>query len=83
MFYNLTWEYNNITLIWNSPLNSTHFMFCGVSNIIKIVVSHFDNTRLTDINFMFSDIELLTSVDLSNLDISLVKDFAGLFYNFT
>jgi len=83
MLYYLTEEYNNITLIWNSPLNFTHLMFCGVSNITKIVVSHFDSTRLIDINSMFCDIELLTSVDLSNLDTSLVKDFAGLFYNCT
>ena len=42
MKYNFTEEYTNITLIWNSNLNSTKWIFNGVSNIIKIVVSHFD-----------------------------------------
>ena len=83
MIYNFKEEYNNITLIWNSPLNSTFFMFNGVKNITKIVISHFDSTKLKKINSMFASVELLTSIDLSNLDTSLVIDFGGLFYGCT
>ena len=50
MIYNLPDEYNNnITLIWDSPLDSTSYMFYGMSNISKIVVSHFDSTNLKKI----------------------------------
>ena len=83
MLYYLSEEYNNITLIWDSPLNSTSLMFCEVSNITKIIVSHFDSTRLKEMNNMFFNVKLLTSVDLSNLDTSLVIDFGGLFYGCT
>ena len=81
MIYNFKEEYNNITLIWNSPLNSTSFMFYGVSNITKIVVSHFDSTNLKDIRYMFNEIELLEFIDLSNLDTSNVTDMRELFKN--
>jgi len=75
MIYNLTEEYNNITLIWNSPLSSTENMFYTLSNITKIVISHFDSSKLISIRSMFCDIQLLTSIDLSNLETSLVTDF--------
>ena len=81
MIYNFTEEYNNITLIWNSPLNSTSCMFYGVSNITKIVASHFDSTNLKDIRYMFNDIELLEFIDISNLDTSNVIDMSELFKN--
>jgi surface protein len=80
MIYNFIEEYNNITLIWNSPLNSTQWMFCGVKNITKIVISHFDSTKLKKLNSMFANVDLLTSIDLSNLDTSLVTNFDYLFY---
>ena len=80
MIYNLTEEYNYITLIWDSPLNSTESMFIGVKNITKIVISHFDSTYLKNINGMFYSIALLTSIDLSNLNTSLVTDFGYLFF---
>jgi len=81
MIYNFTEEYNNITLIWNSPLNSTICMFNGVKNITKVVVSYFNSTILNNVWGMFAYVELLTSIDLSNFDTSLVTDFSTLFYN--
>ena len=81
MIYNFTEEYNNITLIWNSPLDSTSYMFYGMSNITKIVVSHFDSTNLKDISYMFSDIKLLESIDLSNFITSNVRDMSWMFDN--
>jgi len=79
MIYNFTEEYNNVTLIWNSPLNKTDDMFSGVKNITKIVISHFDSTELKSISYMFYGIKLLTSIDLSSFDTSLVTNFEALF----
>ena len=81
MIYNFTEEYNNITLIWNSALPSTKYMFNGVKNITKVVVSYFNSTILYNIWGMFASVELLTSIDLSNLETSLVTDFGYLFQN--
>ena len=81
MIYNFKDEYNNITLIWNSPLSNTDYMFYEVKNITKIVISHFDSTELNSIKYMFYGIESLTSIDLSNFDTSLVTDFSFLFYS--
>jgi len=81
MIYNLKDEYNNVTLIWNSPLSNTDYMFYEVKNITKIIISHFDSTELNSIKYMFYGIELLTSIDLSNFDTSLVTDFSYLFYH--
>ena len=79
MTYNFTKNYNNVTLIWNSPLIYTDNMFYGLSAIRTIVISHFDSTELKSINSMFSRLMLLTSIDLSNFDTSLVTDFRNLF----
>jgi len=81
MIYNFTEEYNNITLIWNSPLSSTKRMFNGVKNIIKVVVSHFNSTILNNVWGMFANVELLTSIDLNNFDTSLITEFGTLFEN--
>ena len=83
MIYNFKEEYNDIILKWDSPLTSTAWMFNGVSNIIKIIVTHFDSTQLNFIDGMFCEIELLTSIDLSKFDTSLVIDCRFLFYGCT
>ena len=81
MIYNFTEEYNDITLIWNSPLSSTRCMFNGVKNITKVVISYFNCTILNNVWGMFANVELLTSIDLSNLDTTLVTEFGTLFEN--
>ena len=83
MIYNLKEEYNNITLIWNSPLITTKWMFNGVKNITKIVISSFDSTKLKNMKCMFCCIDLLTSIDLSIIDTSLVINYEWLFFNCT
>ena len=79
MIYYLTEEYNYMTLKWNSPLNSTAFMFNGVKNITKIDILHFDSTQLKSMEFMFTNLNLLTFIDLSILDTTLVTNFGFLF----
>ena len=70
---------NNITLIWNNPLNSTFRMFSSCTKIIEIDFSNFDASSVTDMYFMFYYCLLLTSLDFSNFDTSNVINMDGMF----
>ena len=62
-----------IKLIWDDPLNSINCLFCGCYNIIEIKFLNFDTSSLTDMSFLFQYCHSLTSVDLSNLNITSVN----------
>ena len=70
---------NNITLIWNNPLNSTSQMFRRCDNIIEINFSNFDASSVTDMFFMVYYCKSLISLDFSNFNTSSVKNMGGMF----
>ena len=79
--YNLINQTNKITMKWNNPLTNCNIMFHGLNNIIKIDLSKFDSSRVTDMRCMFSSCTSLESLNLNNFKTSLVKDMYGMFMN--
>ena len=71
--YNLTKEDNNITIIWDHQLNTSFKMFCGLSNIKIIDLSNFDTSEITSMQSLFEECSSLISLNLKNLNTSLVK----------
>ena len=53
--YNLTKEYNNITMRWDSPLYDTNCMFYKIKNITFFDFSNFDTTEVTEMIYMFRE----------------------------
>ena len=72
---------NNITLIWNNPLNSTANMFSICENIIEIDLSNFDTSSVTTMKSMFYKCSSLTFLNLTNFDTSNVTSMMYMFYS--
>ena len=70
---------NNITMFWNSKLNTCNHMFYDLENIIKIDLSKFDSSFITDMSYMFCNCHSLISIDLSNISTSSVKNMEYMF----
>ena len=74
-------QINNITMIWNYSLTNCNVMFKGLVNIIKIDLSKFDSSKVTDMKCIFNGCTSLQSIDLSNLDTSSVTNMVAMFSN--
>ena len=79
--YNLTNEINNVTIKFDRDITSCSVMFNGLKNIIKIDLSNFDTSKVTEMKAMFRECTSLETVDLTNFDTSSVIDFSCMFYN--
>ena len=79
--YDLTEEYNNITMIWGNQIENCNAMFYSLTNAVKIDLSKFDSSKVTIMSDMFFDCISLTSIILDNLDTHLVNNMGGMFYN--
>jgi len=77
--YNLTNFINNITIKWNSYFISSGCMFLDLDNIIRVDLSHFDATQITDMRYMFSGCTSLTSINFENLNTSKVSIVRSMF----
>ena len=71
---------NVVILKWNYLLTTCQEMFSKLSNIVKIDLSKFDSTKVTNMLSMFYECTSLTSINFDNFDTSLVTDMAYLFY---
>ena len=79
--YNLINNINVVKVIFNYRLLSCKSMFYGLyNNIIKIDLSKFDSSKVTDMSSMFSSCYDLSSLNLSNLNTSKVTNMIGMFY---
>ena len=78
--YNLTNQINNITLIWNNPIIDCSFLFYNLSNIIKIDLSYFNTSLVTNMRSMFNGCSSLISLNLNNFNTSLVTNMSFMFY---
>ena len=89
------WESDYEIKLWLNPTEKTayyytepekvylstylHHMFFGMSNLTTLDVSHFDTSKVTNMNGMFSYMLNLTTLDLSNFDTSKVTDMRDMF----
>ena len=70
-----------ITMKWNHLLNTCNFMFAHLSNIIRMDLSNFDTSLVTDMNGMFLNCYSLTSLNLTNFRTSSVTTMLSMFYS--
>ena len=79
--YELIYNKNNITLVWNNEINSTACIFSGCADISEVDLSDFNSSKLIYMQAMFSGCKSLTSINLKNLDSSKVIDMHHTFRN--
>ena len=79
-FYLLTYQINNITMIWNDQLTNCNMMFAGLDHIIYIDLSKFDSSNITKTDYMFSQCTSLVSLNLTNFNTSLVTSMNNMFF---
>ena len=79
--YELEYEINNVSLIFNETLNSTENMFYGLDNIIEIDLSLFDFSYVTTMENMFRSCINLEKIYFGNINTSSVTNMKCLFYN--
>ena len=70
---------NNITLIWNNPLDSTNNMFQDCKKIIEIDLSNFDASEVSEMKSMFCGCSSLYSINFSNINTSKVNNMNSMF----
>ena len=70
---------NNITIIWETAINSCKSLFQEVRNIKFIDLSEFDSSEITDISDMFLNCNGLESIDLTNFNTSKVTSMENTF----
>ena len=71
---------NNVTLIWNDPLETCEYLFDYLDYIIEIDLSEFDTSKVTSMNYMFYECINLKHVNLNNINTSLVVNMDSMFY---
>ena len=76
---NLAKEENIIILKWDSPVKDCRYLFFNLNNIIKIDLSKFDSSSITNLNEMFFGCSKLTTIIFDNFDTSLVEDMSFMF----
>ena len=73
-------ETHNVSIIWNSSVESCNSMFSDLNYIIKIDLSKFDSSQVTEMQNMFYNLKELTSLNLNNLNTTLVNNMGNMFY---
>ena len=69
-----------IIMKFDKPVNSTYNMFANLnSNIIKIDLSNFDFSQVTEMKFMFNSCKNLEYINFTNINTSLVRGMSDLF----
>ena len=70
---------NAIILKWNSPIDNCAKLFFNLVNIIKIDLSKFDTSKVTEMGEMFRNCSSLTSIIFNNMNTSSVTSMENLF----
>ena len=89
------WESDYEIKLWLNPTEKTayyyaepekvylstylHHMFFGMSNLTTLDVSHFDTSKVTNMEYMFSGMYSLTTLNVSNFDTSKVTNMESMF----
>ena len=74
-------EINEVTLIWNSKLDTCNSLFKSSLNIIEIDLSNFDTSIVTSMASMFEYCENLKYINFSNINTSSVIELSSMFGN--
>ena len=71
---------NTVIMEWETPLKSCSNMFTSLTNIIKVDLSNFDSSQVTDMSSMFYKCSNIKEINLNGLDTSVVEDMNSMFY---
>ena len=77
---NLTEEINNITMKWETDIDSCRVMFRGLSNLIKVDLTKFDASKVTDMSYMFYECIALESIEINEFNTRSLIDMKYMFY---
>ena len=80
-WYDFQYELNNVTIKFDSLLNSCEKMFYELTNIIEIDLSKLNTSNTTTMDCMFLECEDLETVIFGNIETSLVNNMDSLFRN--
>ena len=78
---NMTYEVNNVTIIFDEKIISAQGMFLNLVNIYEIDLTNFDFSKITTMSQMFQGCIGLTNVTFGNINTSSVTDMSYLFSN--
>ena len=65
---NLEGDRNNITLKFDTQIESYYLMFSGLKNIIEIDLSNFDASNVRTMQYMFFDCSNLEKIEFGNIN---------------
>ena len=72
---------NEITIIWDNPIQDCECMFCECECLISIDMSKFDSSLITSMEGMFFGCSNVSSIDLTNFNTSSVIHMNSCFEN--
>ena len=78
---NLVGDRNNITLKFNTQIESCRSMFSGLGNIIEIDLSNFDASKVTNMRFMFNYCSNLEKIEFGNINTPSLESMMAMFQN--
>ena len=73
-------DLNNVTIKFNTQIESCKNMFYGIKSIIEIDLSKFDASKVINMKKMFRECTNLKKITFGNINTSLVKNMEQLFY---
>ena len=73
-------DLNNLTIKFNTQIESCENMFYRINNIIEIDLSKFDASNVNNMNGMFAKCTNLIKITFGNINTSLVQSMEKLFY---
>ena len=77
---NFSNDSNNVTIKFDSQIESCENMFYGIKSIIEIDLSKFDASNVKNMTRMFCECTNLRKITLGNINTSLVQSMEDLFY---
>ena len=71
---NLVGDRNNITLKFDTQIESCNYMFSRLTNIIEIDLSNFDASKVKNMGWMFDGCSNLEKIEFGNINTSSLKN---------
>ena len=72
-------DINNITLKFNTQIESCKTMFNELKNITEIDLSNFDASKVTDMRWMFNDCSNLEKIEFGNINTPSLENMRLMF----
>ena len=73
-------DLNNVTIKFNSPIESCKNMFNDLENIIEVDLSNFDASKVTNMDSMFFKCINLEKINFGNINTSLLNNMNNTFH---